>query len=257
MKKRKILLFHLYLCDHLRCLDCRWQKDLVSRVLRGAGLPLCGRERHHSTQGLWAGAGCRAVFSLFSHRGRPQNTPHTLMTQYRCWNCFFFPSSLLAAFSFASRPFESMKCLAFVLQSPRCKPVCIHVPEVICFMLGVSFAQKQKAVSFGAFNMLLFYTWCCWVKPPAVGQLLQGSHIWELSHLFVPPPQTGLSTAHCCVKTVAPGKNLAKMPTALCITCVENESSSVEHALLANGILHPIYLLLPSFKITWLCQMHS
>ena len=151
-----------------------------------------------------------------------------------------------------------MQHLAFVLQSLGCKPVCIHVPEVICFMLGICFAQMWKAVLLGAFTMLLFYVWHCWVKLPTAVWLLQGSHIfWALSCLHVPLPHTGSSRVHLCVKMVGPGKNLATISIALYITCMENESSSVEHALLANGILHPIYLLLPSFKTTWLCQMHS
>lgn len=42
--------------------------------------------------------------------------------------------------AFVSRSSKSMQHLAFVLQSLGDKPACIHVPEVICFMLGICFA---------------------------------------------------------------------------------------------------------------------
>lgn len=93
--------------------------------------------------------------------------------------------------------------------------------------------------------MLLFYMWHCLVKVPTAGWLLQGSHIfWALTCLHVPLPRMGRA------RMVGPGRNLATISIALYITCVKNESSSVEHALLANRILHPIYLLLSSFKAT-------
>lgn len=152
--------------------------------------------------------------------------------------------------SFASRPSKSIQYLAFVLQPLGGQPVCIHVPEAICFMLGICFAQKQKAVLLRAFIMPLFYTWLClqWGSHTS-----SGNHRCCVFHFHSPDPAQRIA-----VLNVVPGLFfLAKIPIALDITCVENESSSAEHALLANGILHPIYLLLPSFKITWWCQMHS
>lgn len=144
-----------------------------------------------------------------------------------------------------------MQYLAFVLQSPRCKLVCIHIPEVICFMLVICFAQTCKAVVLGAFTTQLFYVWHCWVKLPTAGWLLQGSHIsWILPCLHVPLSHMRSSRVHLCVKMVGSGKNSVTISAALYITCMENESRSAEHALSANGILHPIYLLLPSFKTT-------
>lgn len=144
-----------------------------------------------------------------------------------------------------------MQHLAFVLQSLGDKPACIHVPEVILLHAGHLFCLEP---------LPCYYFMCsiCWVKLPTAAWLLQRLHIfWVLLCLHVPLSRTGSSKVHLCVKMVGPGKNLATTSVALYITYMENESSSVEHALLANRILHPIYLLLLSFKTTWLCQMHS
>lgn len=103
-----------------------------------------------------------------------------------------------------------------------------------------------------------YFVWHWWVKLPTAGWPLRGSHIfWALTCLHVPIPHTGSGRVHLCVKMVGPRNDLATISVALYIICVENESCSVERALLANGILHPTYLLLPYFKTTRLCQMHS
>lgn len=154
---------------------------------------------HCSTHGLWIDAGCRVFFSLPSKvwsRGRLQNTLHIGSQQWLSTDAEAVASSKKINkspknLSFASRPSKSMQYLAFVLQPLEGQPVCIHVPEAICFMLGICFAQKQKAVLLRAFIMPLFYTWHC---------LQWGSHVfWKSPLLCVPFPQPRSSTEHCCV----------------------------------------------------------
>lgn len=91
---------------------------------------------------------------------------------------------------------------------------------------------------------------CGCVKQPSAGWLLQGSHTWALPRLHHPLLPMGSSR----VKVLEPGKNWVTISLVLCTTCMEHKSSSVEHGLLANGILHPIYWLLPSFKTTWFAK---